>query len=168
VRLGRTAHYRELLRVLLDALVAAGVPVELVVISPDEAATIERGRVKLRFVRYLPPDIYEELLLGCDLVLSDNVIQTSLSKAFAAAIPTLVVVDSRPAAPPWNIFPLRLRFPVDAHYYRAIAPVELGSPGPLRVRVAAALAGGLHDDDGYRERLATLPTPIALLARAPT
>lgn len=163
---GRSAHYATLLGALADALGAARVPVELMVISPDERPPIERDRVKLRFVRYMPPDAYEELLLGCDLVVSDNLIQTTASKAFAARIPTIVVVDSRAESPPWNIFPLRLRFDVDAPYTRAIVPVELADAVTLRARVAAALDGHAPDDGGYRAALATLPSPAAILTAA--
>jgi hypothetical protein len=165
VRLGRGAHYRELLDSLVDALAAAQLPVELVAISPDAAPPLARDRVKVRFEKYLAPDVYEELLLGCDLVVSDNVIQTSLSKAFAARIPALVVVDSRGDAP-WNMFPLALRFAAGAPYYRAVAPVELGDAAALRARVAAALAGDVGDDRGYRAALATLPSPAAILRSA--
>jgi hypothetical protein len=166
-RLGRGAHYPALLRALVAALATTQQPVELVVISHQAQPTQVHQRVTVRFLPYLAPDVYEELLLDSDLVLSDNVIQTSLSKAFAAGIPTLVVVDSRPEAPPWNMFPLGLRFPEDSPYYRALAPVELADADALRARVAAALAGTMADDFGYRQALATLPTPIDILSSAP-
>ncbi len=161
---GRSSHYDALLIRIVDALVAADVPVELLVVCPEERPPIEAHRARVRITRYLAPDIYDELLIGSDVVLTDNIIQTSASKAFAAAIPTLVLIDSRPPAP-WNIFPLGLRFDVDAPYAHAVAPVELTDSVTLRARVAAALSGLPHDDADYRRALTRLPTPAEILAR---
>ena len=92
--LGRSGHYPAVLGRLTDALVAAGEEVTLVVVSPSASPATRRGPVHARFVPYLERRAYETLLLGADLVVTDNAIQFSAAKAFVAGIPTLVLVNS--------------------------------------------------------------------------
>jgi hypothetical protein len=163
--LGLTSHYPRLVGRVVEALRATGAETELILVAPQPAPTQRAGRVTLRTVGYLAPAAYEALLLGADLVVTDNVIQLSVGKAFMAGVPTLVLVNSDPErGPVYNIFPLRVRFP-ETVYTRALAPVELADAGAVRERVAAALRGEARGDEGYRAALARLRTPAEIVAR---
>jgi hypothetical protein len=166
--MGRMDHYWHLIRVVAEALDAAGEPFELVVVVGTRAER-QVGRGRVRWVELLLPDRYEELLLGCDLLVTDNVIQTSASKAFVAGVPAIALINSRaggrgsPLAHVYNMFPLAVRFPSDSAYYRALEPVELGDPAGVRARIAAALRGDPDRGADYRAALAGLRGPAQII-----
>jgi hypothetical protein len=157
-------HYRVLTEALVDAFEAAAEPVALFVVTPRPCPSVRAGRqTTIHFVPYLVAGLYERLVLGADLVIGDNVIQYTLAKAFTAGVPVLPLVDSRPPAP-WNIFPLRLRLGPTA-FRDALAPVELGDPMGIRVRVASAWRNELPADGGFRSALAGLASPAQIVQR---
>jgi hypothetical protein len=165
---GLGGHYELVIDRLITAFAAAGEETTLLVVAPVQRAPVVRGGVTVRVVEYLPRETYERLLLGADLVVSDNVIQTSVGKALVAGVPTLVLVDSRGAhGPAYNIFPLELRLPESSAYLRAIAPVELGDLEGIAARVADAWHGGGaargSDERAYLDALDALPRPLDIL-----
>jgi len=167
--LGRMDFYRYLTDVLSGALDAAGEPYSVIIVIGATAEGFGKlGRVLC--VPLLRPDVYEELLLGADLVVTDNVLQTSASKALAAGVPTLALVSSTPGAPgtplaePYNIFPIAVTFPTDSAYYQALAPVEIGDPAAVAARISAIWRGEPRRGAAYFDALKRLRTPAEILA----
>ncbi len=164
---GLLGHYETLIGRLIAGFAAAGEETTLVVVSPiARPETVHRG-VRLRSMSYLPRAEYEALLLGADLVISDNAIQTSIGKALVAGIPTLVLVNSRAAERPvYNIFPLELRLPADSAYLEAIQPVEIGEPSAIAARIAEAWQGTATRATAYLAALAELPSAADIVRAA--
>jgi hypothetical protein len=164
---GRREHHERLFARLVEALRRAGPTSELIVVSPMPPREVRSGPVTVRFVGLLPAPSYQRLLLGCDLFVSDNLLQMSAAKAFAAGVPTLIVVNSRPElGAPYDVFPLAVRFP-ENQYRAAVAPVELGDAEAIAGRVAEAMAGGVVSAtaSAYRAALGGLPTPAEIVRR---
>jgi len=166
--LGRMRHYEHLTRVISESLDGAGERYELVVVAGANAVAYSRlGR--MRCVPLLQPDVFEDLLLGCDLVITDNVIQTSASKALAAGVPALALINSIPGKPgtplaePYDIFPISVTFPKGSAYYRALAPVEIGDPVAVAARISAIWHGAPRRGAEYFEALTRLSTPAQIL-----
>jgi hypothetical protein len=166
--LGQLDHYEVLTRQLAAALSRVGARTTLVVVAPVARPPVSRGAAEVRFVEYLPREIYEDLLLGADLVISDNAIQTSIAKAMMASIPTLVAINSRPDfGPTYQMFPLKVALPPESAYLRVIRPTELGDVDALADRIAQAWRGD-HEPAraAYLASLAHLASPLEILDAA--
>jgi Family of unknown function (DUF6365) len=163
--LGLMEHYERVLEVIAAALNAAGEAVTLFVVSSLGGRSRRQGTVTIREVGYLATTLYSSLLRSCDLVLSDNIIQASVANAFVSGVPTLVLVNSRPAAAPvYNIFPLKLRFPTGSAYYRALEPIELFDRAAIARRVAESWAGrDSRRRSRYLQAMRRLRSPSAIL-----
>jgi Family of unknown function (DUF6365) len=165
---GRMSHFPHLLTTLAQALAANGTRFETIVVL-GRSSEYRGTHGRTRCVELLPPDVFEDLLLGCDLVVTDNVIQTSASKALVAGIPTLALVNSKPGPPgtplaePYNMFPVAVQFPEGSAYYRALAPVEIGDIPALRTRLASALSGDERRGAEFTAALERLPTPAQIV-----
>ena len=161
--LGHVHHYRRLVERVVVELAALGVDATFMIVATPPAVR-RVGRVTVRTLGYLPPDVYERLLLGSDLVVSDNIIQLSVGKAFVAGVPTMVLTNSRPeVGPRYNIFPVRLHFP-ETEYVRSLAPVELGDGDAIRARLAVALGGEPARGAAYRAALDRLRSPAEIVS----
>jgi hypothetical protein len=104
---------------------------------------IKRKNLTVHFLNYLEYELYEKLLLSAHLVISDNVIQTTLSKAFMAVINTLVLINSIEdpvmKIPKYNIFPLPLIFPEERQYYQAVNKAEILDKEDIKNKVIKLL-----------------------------
>jgi hypothetical protein len=178
---GLTRYHDRLVECVGAGLEAAGLPVQLLIIAPNSAGAAARGSLEIRVTDLLPYEVYDHLLRSCDLILSDNIIQTSVSKAVALGIPHLIIqnmggagpASALPAELPYrcNIFPVRQIFPPEREYARIVEVAEYGDPAEIRDKLVAILHRG-HADDvraerrrDYVARLARLPSAGEILAR---
>jgi hypothetical protein len=182
------ARYPDALVVrIADALVAIGDRVQLLVVAKGAAGALERGALRVVGSDLLPFDAYRHVLATCDAVLSDNVIQTSVSKAVVRGTPHLVIQNLAPLASaspvgrggllsselPFrcNMFPLKHVFPAERAYAQIVDTAEYADAAGLRDRLAAVLRVGYVDAARrarrrrYVERLAGLARPGAILAQ---
>ncbi|HEY4115185.1 MAG TPA: DUF6365 family protein [Rhizomicrobium sp.] len=161
-------HYHKLLvdRVS-DALRAVDTPIDLLIVGLEEDGSRRDGKVWRHTRARLPYPVYDHILCSCDAVLSDNIIQTSVAKAFAMDAPHLVIQNLGPSEVPFpcNIFPLKLLFPRERAYAQAVEVAEFGDPEDIARKLAGVLTRGWYDPDrralrhAYIARLRTLPSP---------
>lgn len=160
-------HYDLMFDRLVSALRHVSAPVELVVVTSVKRPIARQDNVTVRFVDLLPPDAYETLLLGCDLFVTDSLIQMSAAKAFTVGIPTLALLNHDPAyGPTYDIFPLAVRVPPSL-YRDALSPVQLADERAITERVTASLVGRdpvAPRAEAYRAALHALRTPAEIIA----
>ena len=162
------AHYHKLLvdRVI-GALQNTDTPVDLLVVGLQDAGSWRRGQVWNHTRARLPYPIYDHVLCSCDAVVSDNIIQTSVAKAFVMDAPHLVIQNLVPSEVPFacNIFPLKLLFPPERAYAQAVEVAEFGDPEDIACKLNGVLTRGWCDADrralrhSYLARLRALPSP---------
>jgi hypothetical protein len=173
---GLEEYYQKLVGRLVDGLDAYGEPIDLVFISVYRPAvlTIEgKGAVRVRYTGLLPYDRYDHLLASCDAIVSDNIIQTSVSKAIAMGTPHLIVQNMHPSEMPYeyNMFPVKLLFPTEREYSRIVDVAEFGDVPGIRDRLLALLQQGFYDSGArdrrrqYLTRLNSLTEPGDILER---
>jgi len=167
------SHYDKLIRTIARGLASTGEPVQLVVVSERRPAHCAEESVSIHAPGLIPFDMYEHLLLSCDLLISDNVIQASVMKAVAAGIPHLVVQNmaSSGAPYPWNIFPLRQQFPPEREFARVVEVAEISNADDVCEKLVAISERGYCDKrrrvlrKDYLDRVAELGTFSEALAR---
>jgi len=171
---GLAGYYQTLVERIVDGLDAAGGDIDLVFISMfrPEALTVERkNRVTVHYPGLIDYDNYDHLLRSCDAIVSDNIIQTSVSKAAMMGTPHLIVQNMRASDMPYryNMFPLKVLFPPDRDYAQIVDTAEYGEPDDIREKLIAILNQGYADDgartrrDAYRQRVAGLSQPGQIL-----
>jgi uncharacterized protein DUF6365 len=152
---------------LTGALQAVDAPVDLLVVGLQETASSDHVRVRRHTRARLSYRLYDHILCSCDAVLSDNIIQTSVAKAFAMGAPHLVIQNLVPSEVPFpcNIFPLKLLFPQEREYAQAVEVAEFGNPQDIERKLIGVLSRGWYDPhrkslrEIYRARLGALPSP---------
>jgi hypothetical protein len=152
---------------VVEALRATGEPIDLLVVGLQESGAWKFGQVWKHSQARLPYPVYDHILCSCDAVLSDNIIQTSVAKAFAMDAPHLVIQNLQPSEVPFpcNIFPLKLLFPPERDYAQAVEVAEFGDPEDIARKLTAVLTRGWCDEDrkasrqAYLARLRALPSP---------
>lgn len=166
------AHYH---RLLVDRVAGAlrtlGSPVDLLVVGLEAIPGSRHGDVRVHVQPRLPYPLFDHILCSCDAVLSDNIIQTSVSKAFAMGAPHLVIQNLGPSEVPfaWNIFPLKLLFPAERAYAQAVEVAEFGDPQDIARKLADILDRGWSDPHRkarrreFLVRLAALPSPASAI-----
>lgn len=162
------AHYHKLLvdRVV-EALQAVEAPVDLLVVGLQETGIARHGQVVKHTRARLSYPVYDHILRCCDAVISDNIIQTSVAKAFAMDAPHLVIHNLIPSEVPFvcNIFPLKLLFPLERGYAQAVEVAEFGDPDDIARKLSGVLSRGWYDPhrkalrQDYLARLGTLAFP---------
>jgi hypothetical protein len=169
-------YYQNLARRIIDGLEAAGESIDFFFVSmfpiPDMPSG-PRGGVTVHYSGLIPYDSYDHVLCSCDLIASDNMIQTSVSKAVVMGIPHLIIQNTSPSEMPYpyNMFPLKLLFPSDRDYAQIIEVAEYGDPGEIREKTANIIARGYSDAEklerrrDYLERLGHLSSPGQLIER---
>ncbi|GAB5449591.1 DUF6365 family protein [Gymnodinialimonas sp.] len=165
-------HYHKLLvdRVV-QALDKIEIGVDLLVVGLQDEGVEAQGCVAQHVFPLLPYPQFDHVLMSCDLVISDNIIQTSVSKAFAMNKPHLVLQNLDPSEVPFqsNIFPLKLLFPADREYAQAVEVAEFGDVDEIEERLRDILTKGYSDSarkarrEAYLERLAQLPSPAGVV-----
>jgi len=98
------------------------------IISPFKQDIIKNKNLTVHFLNVLEYELYQKLLLSSDLVLSTNIIQTSMSQAFIEKIKTLALINTKNKKLfeyEFNIFPLKIKFPEDREYYQLINKAEI-------------------------------------------
>ncbi len=166
-------YHKLLVERVAGALQSVGVPVDLLVVGLDEAPSAKHGEVWRHTRPRLPYPIFDHILRSCDAVLSDNIIQTSVAKAFAMGAPHLVIQNLEPSEVPFpcNIFPLKLLFPPERGYAQAVEVAEFGSPQDIERKLTGVLTQGWYDPhrkarrEAYLARLGTLASPAAAVER---
>jgi len=164
VKFGLEDYYQRLITRIVDGLDACGEPVDLLFVSGYRPAsmTVERkGEVSVHYTTLLPYDQYDHLLASCDAIVSDNIIQTSVSKAIAMGTPHLIVQNMRPSDMPYeyNMFPVKLIFPAGRDYSQIVDVAEFGDVDGIRERLVAIMTRGYFDSvarDRRREYLGRL------------
>jgi len=169
VKFGLEDYYQRLITRVVDGLDACGAPVDLLFISGYRPAsmTVERkGNVIVHYTTLLPYDRYDHLLASCDAIVSDNIIQTSVSKAIAMGTPHLIVQNLRPSDMPYeyNMFPVKLLFPAARDYAQIVDVAEFGDADGMRDRLVAIMTRG-YFDSGARDRRREYLTRLKGLAR---
>lgn len=169
------AYYRTLLERLWGGLCASGQAVDFLSISmfPLPALPESQGGVRLHRSGLMAYEAYDHVLSSCDLIVSDNMIQTSVSKAVAMGTPHLIVQNTSGAGMPHpcNMFPLKLLFPADREYAQVVDVVELADADGIADAVCGLLERGHLDAEreqerrAFRERLGGLSRPGAIVER---
>jgi hypothetical protein len=184
-RTGVQRHHDALLGRVVAGLAACGEPMQLVVVARTPPGTSQHGAVSVHRTGLLPFDVYDHLLCSCDAVVSDNIVQTSVSKAVVLGIPHLILQNTLGPAPPsgpgglpaaelpwrWNIFPMAHLFPAERQYAQIVDVAEFADPADVRAGLVAVLRDG-HADPArlerrraYVARLVDLAEPGEILAR---
>jgi hypothetical protein len=161
VAFGLEDYYQEFVSRVVGGLDACGTPIDFVFIAPyrPQSMTIEqRGAVKVHYRELLPYDLYDHLLTSCDAIVSDNIIQTSVSKAVVIGTPHLVIQNIQPSTMPYayNMFPVKILFPREREYAQVVELAEFGDIAGIRERLVAILSDGFFDADARERRLAYL------------
>jgi len=153
---------------VVAGVASADIPSDLLVVGLPLAPTpVDFGNVRKLVVSGLPYPAYDHILTSCDLVIADNIIQTSVSKALSIGTPHLIIQNLAESEVRFrcNIFPLKILFPADREYSAAVEVAEFGSPSDIREKLGALLERGYYDENRRirrREllaRIAALPDP---------
>jgi hypothetical protein len=186
-RAGLASYHDELLARIVAGLEACGEPIQLVVVAPGARGVTGHGSVSVHRTGLLPFQSYDHLLCSCDAVLSDNIVQTSVSKAVVIGTPHLIIQNAAGSFSasstgqggllsselPWrcNIFPMAHLFPAEREYARIVDVAEFGDPEDVRAKLVEVLRHGHADAErrvrraDYVARLARLAEPGEILAR---
>jgi len=167
-------YYPRLLTRVVDGLAASGEEVDLVFISvrrPPGATIDQKGGVKVHYTGLVPYDRYDHLLRSCDAIISDNIIQTSVSKAIVMGTPHLVIQNMTSSEMPYryNMFPIKLLFPEEREYAQIVDVAEYGDAAGIVERLPAILKNGYYDEHArdnrleYLRRLNQLSLPSEIL-----
>lgn len=167
------SYYAKLLERILDGLASSGEAVDFLVVAmfPLPPLPEQRGGVRVHPSGLIPYDTYDHLLRTCDVIVSDNIIQTSVSKAVVMGTPHLIIQNSAGSGMPYpcNMFPLKLWFPDDREYARVVEVAEFDDAAGIRAALSALLERGYWDAerrerrDEFRCRLSRLSDPGAIL-----
>jgi len=156
-------YYNFLFEKLTTILGTFDLKINLIIVSPFQKQLLKRGNVSLNFIGYPDYVTYQKLLLSSGLVISDNLIQTSLSKAFMAGINTLALNNSRPIKSLnlhiFNIFPLKILFPQDREYYRLIEKADLGATNDLVDKIKKGIYSYQNNYLFFRKKTEKLLSP---------
>ena len=150
-------YYRGLVSRIVDGLEASGESIELLFVSMFPIPSMPagpRGNVTIHYSGLIPYDTYDHILRACDLIISDNIIQTSVSKAVVMGTPHLIIQNTGPSEMPYryNMFPLRLLFPSGRDYARIVEVAEYGDAAGVREKLTAIINDGYCDAERYRRR----------------
>jgi len=167
-------YYQNLVTRIVDGCEAVATPIDLVFISlyRPPSLTVERqGAVTVHYPGLMPYDSYDHLLRSCDAIVSDNIISTSVSKAVVMGTPHLIIQNMGSSEMPYryNMFPLKVLFPVDRAYARSVDVVEYGDIRGIRAALGAVLANGFCNEGArmrrqeYVDRLSRLAGPGRIL-----
>jgi len=169
-------YYRNLANRIVAGLEASGEAVDFFFLSmfPMSSMPTEAGdRVAIHYSGLIPYEAYDHLLKTCDLIVSDNIIQTSVSKAVVMGTPHLIIQDTLGSELPYrfNMFPLKLMFPSERDYARIVEVAEYSDADGIGERIVALLAQGYWDAERHERRreyvggLDRLSSPAELLER---
>jgi hypothetical protein len=167
------SYYDAILNRVIDGLAAWDEPMQFVVVAKVDPSVAQKGSVAVHVKNLLRYDFYDHLLCSCDAIVSDNIIQTSVSKAVVMGTPHLVIQNTQPSELPFpcNMFPVKQLFPPERDYARILDVAEFGDPAEISAKLRALLTVG-HCDPGkrelrarYVERLRALTDPAACLER---
>ena len=185
---GLDGYHDRLLNRIVEGLTHFGQRIQFVVVANvPPAPPVSAGPVSVHVTGLLRYDVYDHLLRTCDLIVSDNIIQNSVSKAVVMGIPHLIVQNMAGAssatsageggllAPelPYrcNIFPVKQIFPTWRQYSRIVDLAEYTDPADVRRKLCRILEAG-HFDEGrrtarraYVEGLSRLAEPGEILGR---
>jgi hypothetical protein len=170
---GLEGYYPTLIASIVDGLDGAGAPADLVVISPvrPDSPIDARGDVRVHYPGLMPYDVYDHLLCSCDVIVTDNMISTSVSKAVVMGIPHLIIQNMQPSELPYrcNMFPLKVLFPPERDYAQIVDVAEYGDADGIRAALDALVRRGYDDEDarrrrrGYVDGLRQLSSPSRIL-----
>lgn len=160
-KLGYDSHYTMLLKNLLNALPAK---YSLILVCPNELSVPPNYAHRIVKLPYLQYDDYQLVLLNSSIVFSDNVIQTSMSKAFMMDIPCLFLGQSTVTPDSivpysFNIFPLSLKLPEENRYLQSIDFANYLNPDDISKKIKLLLKGESRDRTGeYIRMVKSLPS----------
>jgi len=119
--------YNTLFNTLFSMFQTQKYKITFFIISPFKQQIIKNKNLTVHFLNILEYDFYQKLLLSSDLVLSTNIIQTSMSQALMAKINTLALINTKENlfVHKFNIFPLKVLFPKTREYYQLINKAEI-------------------------------------------
>jgi hypothetical protein len=125
--------YREtVVRLLAGELVDLRIPVRLAFVCAEEPQRIERvGHLTVHYLGKLSFSETEALLSAADLVLSDNVTSSTISRAVLRQVPTAVFVNSAEASTTDGALSIEAPFLVSQAAREAIARMDAEAPGSV-------------------------------------
>ena len=109
-------YYQSLIRKIATGLEASEEEVDFLFVSMHRVENSPGNNSKYVTVRQtglMPHDFYDHILTSCDIIISDNIIQTSVSKAVVMETPHLIIEGNgccESAPYPYNIFPVKQLF----------------------------------------------------------
>lgn len=98
LNLNLSNYYKYLTSLIMKALILQDKDISLFLICPIKGlhnVIAEKSKLKTYFFESLEFENYNELLYNSDLVISDNISQISLSKAFINGINTLSIINTK-------------------------------------------------------------------------
>lgn len=126
--IGLKDYYPFLINMLKNYFSNLEEKIHIFFIAPFNIESFKSEDIFIYSLNLLPSETYENLLLSSDLVISDNIIQTSLGKALYCDIPTLVLINinHKPLTIyQYNIFPLKPIFPLNSKYCETLEICEI-------------------------------------------
>lgn len=164
-------YYQRVFARVVAALCAYGEPVDLLLVSRGGRGRGRKGPVEIHGSDLVPYDVYDHILRSCDAIVTDNIIQTSVSKAVVMGTPHLVIQNLASVEMPFpcNIFPVRVLFPEEREYAQVVEVAEYGDGSDVREKLSLVLERGYADSarrqrrQDYVARLSRLAEPGAIL-----
>ncbi len=125
--------YRETVtQLIVKALAELDVPVRLAFVCAEERERVESvGRLKVQYLGRLPFAFADSLLSAADLVLSDNVTSSTVSRAVMRQVPTAVLVNSVEASARDDALSITAPFAVSDAARLAIRRMDAAAPGSV-------------------------------------
>jgi hypothetical protein len=126
--------YREVVvQLAARALSHLGIPVRLVFLCGEEQERIESaGQLTVQYLGRVPFDLAQSLLLAADLVLSDNVTSSMVSRAVLREVPAAVLVNSVDASTTADgTLAIKAPFAISDAAYEGIRRMETEAPGSV-------------------------------------
>lgn len=150
--LNMLSFYDYLLALIFNALKDQKFKSHLFIISPFGEKIIERENIKVTMMNFIDYETYDNLLMNSDLVISENVMQASMSKAFVAGIKCLALINTklidRPfKMEPYDVLSVGKMYDDSNKYYKALDKVEISDLEELTNKLS-----NIFDDTKNLER----------------
>lgn len=136
--------YEFLFSLVLKALLEIKQNTDFFVISPFGEKYVEREHVRVRMMNFLDYETYDNLLMTSDLVISENVMQASMSKAFVGGINCLALINSKMMQQPFNLAPYDVlsagqMYDNSNNYYKALEKAEISDLNEVTNKISNLL-----------------------------
>ncbi|MFN4150337.1 MAG: DUF6365 family protein, partial [Candidatus Sericytochromatia bacterium] len=120
------------------------------IISPFGEKYVERGNIQLRMMPFIDYETYDSLLMNSDLVVSENVMQASMSKAFVGGLNCLALINNKMMESPFKLGPYDVlsvgkMYDDSNKYFAALSKAEISDLNDVTQKITDAFKNSTNE-----------------------